>query len=58
MSKELEYAKKMALIRKLYRKELLSDKEYEKIRRKVMDNYLVAGERSDDLTKPFSLSFR
>jgi len=51
MSKELEYAKKMALIRKLYRKELLSDKEYEKIRRKVMDNYLVAGERSDDLTK-------
>ena len=51
MRKELEYAKKMALLRKLYRKNLLSDKEYEKIRRKIMDSYLIAGERSDDLTK-------
>ena len=26
-------------------------KEFEKIRRKLMDSYLVAGERSDDLVK-------
>lgn len=47
MRKELEYAKKMTLIAKLYRMNLL----FEKIRRKLMDSYLVAGERSDDPVK-------
>ena len=50
MRKELEYAKKMTLIAKLYRMNLLSEKEFEKIRRKLMDSYLVAGERSTGLT--------
>ena len=48
MRKELEYAKKITLIAKLYRMNLLSEKEFEKIRRKLMDSYLVSGERSDD----------
>ena len=47
MRKELEYAKKMTLIAKLYRMNLL----FEKIRRKLMDSYLVASERSDDPVK-------
>ena len=47
MRKELEYAKKMTLIAKLCRMNLL----FEKIRRKLMDSYLVAGERSDDPVK-------
>lgn len=51
MRKELEYAKKMTLIAKLYRMELLSENEYEKIRRKMMDSYLISGERSDDPAK-------
>lgn len=51
MRKELEYAKKVALIVKLYRSELLSEKEYEKIRRKLMDSYMIAGERSDEPMK-------
>lgn len=51
MRKELEYAKKMTLIAKLYRMNLLSEKEFEKIRRKLMDSYLVAGEKSDDPVK-------
>lgn len=36
MRKELEYAKKITLIAKLYRMNLLSEKEFEKIRRKLM----------------------
>ena len=51
MRKELEYAKKITLIAKLYRMNLLSEKEFEKIRRKLMDSYLVSGERSDDPVK-------
>lgn len=51
MRKELEYAKKIAVIAKLFRSGLLSEKEYEKVRRKLMDNYLIAGERSDDPMK-------
>lgn len=51
MRKELEYAKKIAAIVKLYHSNLLSEKEYEKLRRKLMDAYLIAGERSDDMTK-------
>lgn len=43
MRKELEYAKKITLIAKLYRMNLLSEKEFEKIRRKLMDSYLVSG---------------
>lgn len=51
MRKELEYVKKIALLAKLFRLELLTEKEYERIRRKLMDNYLIAGERSDDPRK-------
>ncbi len=51
MRKELEYVKKIALLAKLFRLELLTEKEYEKIRRKLMDSYLIAGERSDDPRK-------
>lgn len=51
MRKELEYAKKIAVITKLFHSELLSEKEYEKIRRKLMDSYLIAGERIDDRMK-------
>lgn len=51
MRKELEYAKKITLIAKLYRMNLLSEKEFEKIRRKLMDSYLVSDERSDDPVK-------
>ena len=51
MRKELEYVKKIALLAKLFRLELLTEKEYERIRRKLMDIYLIAGERSDDPRK-------
>lgn len=43
MNKELEYTKKLVLIAKLYRKNLLIEKEYEKVRRRLMDNYLIIG---------------
>ena len=48
---EMEYVKKIALLAKLFRLELLTEKEYERIRRKLMDSYLIAGERSDDPRK-------
>lgn len=51
MRKELEYVKKIALLAKLFRLELLTEKEYERIRRKLMDSYLIAGERSNDPRK-------
>lgn len=51
MRKELEYVKKIALLAKLFRLELLTEKEYERIRRKLRDSYLIAGERSDDPRK-------
>ena len=51
MRKELEYVKKIALLAKLFRLELLTEKEYERIRRKLMASYLIAGERSDDPRK-------
>ena len=51
MRKELEYVKKIALLAKLFRLELLTEKEYERTRRKLMDSYLIAGERSDDPRK-------
>ena len=47
MRKELEYAKKIAVITKLFHSELLSEQEFEKIRRKLM----IVGERSDDPMK-------
>ena len=51
MRKELEYAKKIAVITKLFHSELLSEQEFEKIRRKLMDSYLIVEERSDDPMK-------
>ena len=41
VNKELEYAKKITLIAKLYRKNFLTEKEYEKIRRKLQNDYLI-----------------
>lgn len=35
--KYLEYTKKIALIRKLFRTGLLSEKEYDKVRRRLME---------------------
>nr|WP_300650551.1 hypothetical protein [uncultured Anaerobutyricum sp.] len=43
MNKKLEYTKKLVLIAKLYRKNLLTEKEYAKVRRRLMDNYLIIG---------------
>lgn len=51
MRRELEYEKKMALIVKLFHAELISEKEYGKVRRKLLDSYMIAGERSDDPAK-------
>ena len=45
--KHLEYTKKIALIRKLFRIGLLSEKEYNKARRKLMDMYLMIEANSD-----------
>ena len=41
MRKELEYAKKMVLVCKLFRDGLLSEKEYFKVKSKLMDMYFV-----------------
>ena len=37
MRKVLEYTKKMALVRKLFRQGLISDQEYNKITRKLTE---------------------
>lgn len=42
MRKELEYAKKMVLVCKLFRDGLLSEKEFFKVKTKLMDMYYVA----------------
>lgn len=41
MRKELEYAKKMVLVCKLFRDGLLSEKEFFKVKTKLMDMYYV-----------------
>lgn len=41
MRKELEYAKKIALVRKLFRAGGLSEAEYNRVRAKLMDMYHV-----------------
>ena len=41
MCKELEYAKKIALVRKLFRAGGLSEAEYNRVRAKLMDMYHV-----------------
>ena len=41
MRKVLEYTKKMALVRKLFRQGLISDQEYKKITRKLKDAYMI-----------------
>lgn len=50
MRKELEYAKEVALIAKLYRSELLSEKEYEKIMCSLVGN--EAGEMCSPASLP------
>ena len=42
----LEYTKKMALVRKLFRQGLISDQEYKKITRKLADAYMIIGDSS------------
>ena len=44
--KVLEYTKKMALVRKLFRQGLISDQEYNKITRKLADAYMIIGDSS------------
>ncbi len=44
MTREMEYAKCIALLRKLVRKELLSEKEYAQAKRQLMDRYLVSSD--------------
>ena len=39
MGKELEFTKKMALVCKLFREEMLTDKEFEKVKRKIVESY-------------------
>ena len=46
MRKVLEYTKKMALVRKLFRQGLISDQEYNKITRKLEDAYMIIGDSS------------
>lgn len=44
MRKELEYSKKIAVVSKLFRMELISEKEYRKAVNKLKDMYLVLQE--------------
>ena len=46
MRKVLEYTKKMALVRRLFRQGLISDQEYKKITRKLADAYMIIGDSS------------
>lgn len=46
MRKVLEYTKKIALVRKLFRQGLISDQEYKKITRKLADAYMIIGDSS------------
>ncbi len=44
MSRELEYAKKIVLVCKLFRSGLLSEKEFEKVKRKLSEMYPLVTE--------------
>ena len=41
MTREMEYAKCMAVLRKIVRLELITENEYVEVRNKLMDRYLV-----------------
>nr|WP_294484706.1 SHOCT domain-containing protein [uncultured Anaerosporobacter sp.] len=41
MTREMEYAKCIAVLRKLFRKEMITEMEYNKARQKIMDRYLI-----------------
>ena len=43
MSKQMEFSKKIALLRKLFRMALISEAEYIMARNKIMDEYMVVG---------------
>jgi len=43
MSKQMEFSKKIALLRKLSRMALISEAEYIMARNKIMDEYMVVG---------------
>lgn len=44
MTKEMEFAKCIALLRKAFRKELLTEVEYIVVRNKLMDRFLIISE--------------
>lgn len=41
MCKEMEYAKCIAVLRKMFKMQLLSEDEYNAVRNKLMDRYLI-----------------
>lgn len=41
MTREMEYAKCIALLSKIYRLGLLSDAEYNAVKHKLMDKYFI-----------------
>lgn len=41
MTREMEYAKCIAVLSKIYRLGLLSEAEYNEVRRKLMDKYFI-----------------
>ena len=43
MSKQMEFSKKIAVLRKLFRMALISEAEYIMARNKIMDEYMVVG---------------
>ena len=51
MRKELEYTKKLVLVSKLFRDGLLSEREYAKVKSKLMDLYLF--DRGDSFVREF-----
>lgn len=41
MCKEMEYAKCIAVLRKMFKMQLLTEEEYNLVRNKLMDRYLI-----------------
>lgn len=49
MGREMEYAKCMAVLRKIVRLELITENEYVAARNKLMDRYLVIRDLDDQV---------
>ena len=41
MTREMEYAKCMAVLRKMLRMGMISETEYTKVKARIMDNYMI-----------------